>query len=90
MRRYTIQDNTREFILKSRTVENSIDFVVQKSTHVTICIMFADISDIRYVLIAIQQIYILWNHFYLWGPMFVDCQNLSGSWGCYFVIKGNT
>lgn len=30
--------------------------------------------------ISIVSISILWNHTYSWGPMFVDCQNLAGSW----------
>ena len=28
---------------------------------------------------------ILWNHTYLCGPMFMDCQNYAGSWERNFV-----
>ena len=28
---------------------------------------------------------LLWNYFYLWGPMFMDCQNVAGLWGRHFV-----
>lgn len=29
--------------------------------------------------------HILWNYYYLWGPLFVDCQSFGGSLGRYYV-----
>ena len=36
--------------------------------------------------IHLKIFYLLWNHPYSWGPMFVDCQNFAGSLGRYWFV----
>ena len=31
---------------------------------------------------------LLWNYFYSWGTMLMDCQNFAGLWEHNFVVIG--